>query len=171
MLVNQRHRIAWWTRSFTDEGHIANTCRVQPSTSSRHTSKSIVTNANPAPQHVLSATAQQPSSAIAQAPSNWHEPLSTILWQGSESDARKRLPQGMSPPWKVMLLSDGSVTRHLQLLTDLPVQVKTCMGAQALKASVPLRIAWRCATWGLLQKACHQGWRQSLDPERSARCC
>ncbi|DBA78396.1 TPA: hypothetical protein ACH3X2_007900 [Trebouxia sp. C0005] len=123
MLVNQRHRIAWWTRSFTDEGHIANTCRVQPSTSSRHTSKSIVTNANPAPQHVLSATAQQPSSAIAQAPSNWHEPLSTILWQGSESDARKRLPQGMSPPWKVMLLSDGSVTRHLQLLTDLPVQV------------------------------------------------
>lgn len=122
---------------------------------------------------------------------------------------------------QVMLLSDGSVTRHLQLLTDLPVQVvslcsmshksnawpwcasaillsailphvctvaiifasihsscdqhlgllaqKTCMGAQALKASVPLRIAWRCATWGLLQKACHQGWRQSLDPERSAR--
>lgn len=101
--------------------------------------------------------------------------------QGSESEARKRLPQGMSPPWKVtlpllieaylvscvhkgnalpnidlsgkslqvptcqttvpfwcilhaavpelhdllqvMLLSDGSVTRHLQLLTDLPVQV------------------------------------------------
>ena len=23
--------------------------------------------------------------------------------QGSESDARKRLPQGMSPPWKVTL--------------------------------------------------------------------
>lgn len=26
---------------------------------------------------------------------------------------------------QVMLLSDGSVTRHLQLLTDLPVQVVT----------------------------------------------
>ncbi|KAL0046866.1 hypothetical protein WJX82_000245 [Trebouxia sp. C0006] len=96
---------------------------MHPSTSSRHTGQSIATHAIPGPQHVLSATAQQPSPATAQTPSNWHEPLSTILWQGSESEARKRLPQGMSPPWKVMLLSDGSVTRHLQLLTDLPVQV------------------------------------------------
>lgn len=29
----------------------------------------------------MSATAQQPSPATAQTPSNWHEPLSTILWQ------------------------------------------------------------------------------------------
>lgn len=123
MLVNQQHTTAWWTRSFADKTHIAKAHYIQPFISSRHTSQSIATNANPAPQHVLSATAQQPSPAPAQTPSNWHEPLSTILWQGSESEARKRLPQGMSPPWKVMLLSDGSVTRHLQLLTDLPVQV------------------------------------------------
>ena len=30
---------------------------------------------------------------------------------------------------QVMLLSDGSVTRHLQLLTDLPVQVVSSAGA------------------------------------------
>ena len=84
--------------------------------------------------------------------------------QGSESEAKRRLPADMSPPWKVgheylgwgyafwqssislmstvahtwckclvalqvMLLSDGSVTRHLQLLTDLPVQVVSSAGA------------------------------------------
>ena len=33
------------------------------------------------------------------------------------------LPQQLSPTWKVMLLSDGSVTRHLQLLTGQSIAV------------------------------------------------
>ena len=45
--------------------------------------------------------------------------------QGTEGDALRQgaPPQRLKPPWKVMLLSDGSVTRHLQLLTGLKVQV------------------------------------------------
>eukprot|EP00873_Tetraselmis_striata_P040725 jgi/Tetstr1/460989/TSEL_006140.t1 len=56
-------------------------------------------------------------------------PLSNLLWEGNEAHAMVRgtgsHPSWMavSPPWKVMLLSDGSVTRHLQLLTDLDVSV------------------------------------------------
>ena len=87
--------------------------------------------------------------------------------QGNETQARKRLPADMAPPWKVghcassmanahltwlsivallpnmnhhvvaallqvMLLSDGSVTRHLQLLTDLPVQVVSSLTRSAV---------------------------------------
>mmetsp|Transcript_20487 Transcript_20487/g.65062 ORF Transcript_20487/g.65062 Transcript_20487/m.65062 type:complete len:322 (+) Transcript_20487:202-1167(+) len=44
------------------------------------------------------------------------------LWEAAVSVAMQKgtMPALISPPWKVMLLSDGSVTRHLQLLTDLP---------------------------------------------------
>lgn len=37
---------------------------------------------------------------------------------------RQATPYPLSPTWKVMLLSDGSVTRHLQLLTNQRVQVE-----------------------------------------------
>ena len=42
------------------------------------------------------------------------------LWEFNESTAMARGAMGplVAPPWRVMLLSDGSVTRHLQLLTD-----------------------------------------------------
>ena len=45
--------------------------------------------------------------------------------QGSEEDALQAgaPPGGLAPSWRVMLLSDGSVTRHLQLLTGLRVEV------------------------------------------------
>jgi chorismate lyase len=33
------------------------------------------------------------------------------------------LPDQMSPNWRMMLLSDGSVTRHLQLLTGQRIEV------------------------------------------------
>lgn len=36
------------------------------------------------------------------------------------------LPEQMSPTWKMMLLSDGSVTRHLQLLTGQHIEVVSC---------------------------------------------
>ena len=45
--------------------------------------------------------------------------------QGSESDALGgQCPVSqLSAPWRLLLLSDGSVTRHLQLLTGVSVQV------------------------------------------------
>jgi len=42
----------------------------------------------------------------------------------------------VTPPWRVMLLSDGSVTRHLQLLTDSTVQVDVLRQELVLPSSV-----------------------------------
>ncbi|KAK9830507.1 hypothetical protein WJX72_012138 [[Myrmecia] bisecta] len=55
----------------------------------------------------------------------WHPLEQPLIWQGSEDEAvfQGMLPVQLSPPWKVILLSDGSVTRHLQLMTDLKVHV------------------------------------------------
>lgn len=48
-----------------------------------------------------------------------------VIWQGSESEAvQNQKDFGSLPPaWKVMLLSDGSVTRHLELMLDMKVDV------------------------------------------------
>ncbi|WP_411870072.1 chorismate lyase [Vulcanococcus limneticus] len=45
----------------------------------------------------------------------WQAPLAEVL----EAQAG----QGLSGAWKLLLLGDGSPTRHLQLLTGLPVEV------------------------------------------------
>ena len=44
-----------------------------------------------------------------------------------EEDAmfRMQLPEQLAPTWKMLLLSDGSVTRHLQLLTGQHIEVVT----------------------------------------------
>ena len=49
--------------------------------------------------------------------------LHETLWEFNESTAMARGALGslIAPAWRVMLLSDGSVTRHLQLLTDAKV--------------------------------------------------
>lgn len=39
------------------------------------------------------------------------------------------LPAQLAPTWKLMLLSDGSVTRHLQLLTGKRVAVVRLMSS------------------------------------------
>lgn len=46
--------------------------------------------------------------------------LPETFWEINESTAMARgaMAPLVAPPWRVMLLSDGSVTRHLQLLTD-----------------------------------------------------
>lgn len=46
--------------------------------------------------------------------------LPETSWEFNESTAMARgaMAPLVAPPWRVMLLSDGSVTRHLQLLTD-----------------------------------------------------
>ncbi|KAL4419142.1 hypothetical protein ABPG77_002655 [Micractinium sp. CCAP 211/92] len=46
--------------------------------------------------------------------------------RGTEEQAvfRQATPYPLSPTWKVILLSDGSVTRHLQLMTNQRVEVE-----------------------------------------------
>ena len=36
---------------------------------------------------------------------------------------KMQLPEQLTPTWKMLLLSDGSVTRHLQLLTGQHIEV------------------------------------------------
>ena len=48
--------------------------------------------------------------------------LDKLIWSGSEEEALTRGSpvEQLKPPWKVMLLSEGSVTRHLELLFGKP---------------------------------------------------
>ncbi|MEM1367230.1 MAG: chorismate lyase [Cyanobacteria bacterium P01_H01_bin.15] len=46
------------------------------------------------------------------------------LWTGDETMVKTGLPHAqLSPTWQVLLLGDGSPTRHLQLLTGEPTEV------------------------------------------------
>jgi chorismate--pyruvate lyase len=52
----------------------------------------------------------------------WHS-LSP-LWQGGEEVVQRGLPhRQLAPPWQILLLGDGSPTRHLQLLTREKTEV------------------------------------------------
>lgn len=52
----------------------------------------------------------------------WHS-LNSI-WQGGEETFQHGLPHTqLSPTWQLLLLGDGSPTRHLQLLTSEPTEV------------------------------------------------
>ncbi|WPT11551.1 Putative protein ycf21 [Picochlorum sp. SENEW3] len=57
--------------------------------------------------------------------------LDNLIWRGSEAEALQpgSLPEQLTPPWKITLLSDGSVTRHLQLMTGQTVTVE-CLEMQ-----------------------------------------
>ncbi|WP_071191727.1 chorismate lyase [Trichormus sp. NMC-1] len=55
-------------------------------------------------------------------PTAWHR-LNPI-WQGKEEDIQKGLSHTqLAPAWQLLLLGDGSPTRHLQLLTCEPIEV------------------------------------------------
>lgn len=46
------------------------------------------------------------------------------LWQGGEAIVQQGLPHHqLAPAWQMLLLGDGSPTRHLQLLTGEPTEV------------------------------------------------
>jgi chorismate lyase len=46
------------------------------------------------------------------------------LWQGGEEVVKTGLPHEQLPPaWQILLLGDGSPTRHLRLLTREPIEV------------------------------------------------
>ena len=48
----------------------------------------------------------------------------TPLWQGGAEVVKTGLPhQQLAPAWQMLLLGDGSPTRHLQLLTGEPTEV------------------------------------------------
>ncbi|MDJ0659640.1 MAG: chorismate lyase [Crocosphaera sp.] len=52
----------------------------------------------------------------------WH--ALNIIWEGDENVVRRGLPHDMlSPAWQILLLGDGSPTRHLQLLTTEKTEV------------------------------------------------
>ena len=53
---------------------------------------------------------------------NWH--CLKPLWQGGEDIVKQGLPhQKLAPTWQILLLGDGSPTRHLRLLTGEPTEV------------------------------------------------
>jgi chorismate lyase len=55
-------------------------------------------------------------------PTSWHS-LKPI-WQGGEAEVTKGLPHSqLAPAWQILLLGDGSPTRHLQLVTGEPTEV------------------------------------------------
>jgi chorismate lyase len=62
------------------------------------------------------------SSDCVTLPTTWH-PLSP-LWQGDEKVVQQGLPHSkLAPTWQMLMLGDGSPTRHLQLLTGEPTEV------------------------------------------------
>ncbi|WP_448598277.1 chorismate lyase [Thermoleptolyngbya sp.] len=55
-------------------------------------------------------------------PAAWH--ALNPLWQGGEDVVQRGLPHHqLAPAWQMLLLGDGSPTRHLQLLTGEPTEV------------------------------------------------
>lgn len=55
-------------------------------------------------------------------PTKWYS-LDTI-WEGGEETIKQGLPHSLlAPAWQILLLGDGSPTRHLRLLTGEPTEV------------------------------------------------
>jgi len=55
-------------------------------------------------------------------PTKWHS--LDLIWEGGEAIVRQGLPHSqLAPPWQILLLGDGSPTRHLRLLTTEPTEV------------------------------------------------
>jgi chorismate lyase len=63
----------------------------------------------------------KPTQRLAE-PTSWY--VLDPIWQAGEDTVQRGLPhQQLSPTWQVLLLGDGSPTRHLQLLTGEPTEV------------------------------------------------
>lgn len=69
-------------------------------------------------------------------PLSWHTVDAPLLWRGSaETVLEPGSPAALlAPTWRVMLLSDGSVTRHLELLTGRETTVE-CLQMRELDPS------------------------------------
>ncbi|MEO1395644.1 MAG: chorismate lyase [Cyanobacteria bacterium J06634_5] len=63
------------------------------------------------------------STAVSLSKSSLWHPLKP-LWQGDKAVVTQGLPHDqLSPAWQILMLGDGSPTRHLQLLTREPTEV------------------------------------------------
>ncbi|HLO50998.1 MAG TPA: chorismate lyase [Kamptonema sp.] len=63
----------------------------------------------------------QPTNSLT-IPASWYALNSS--WQGGEDIVQKGLPHTqLAPAWQILLLGDGSPTRHLQLMTGEPTEV------------------------------------------------
>ena len=68
----------------------------------------------------MTAVFQSPGSSLTL--TTWHR--LEALWQGDEQVVQQGLPHHqLSPAWQILLLGDGSPTRHLQLLTGESTEV------------------------------------------------
>ena len=64
------------------------------------------------------AKPQQPTTW----PKQWH--ALDLIWQGGEEVIPIGLPHSqLAPPWQILILGDGSPTKHLRLLTGEPTEV------------------------------------------------
>ncbi|MGF1478224.1 MAG: chorismate lyase [Cyanophyceae cyanobacterium] len=55
-------------------------------------------------------------------PTKWHS--LALEWEGGEKTVQQGLPHSqLAPTWQILLLGDGSPTRHLRLLTGEPTEV------------------------------------------------
>jgi len=67
------------------------------------------------------------------------------LWQGNEAAVQQGLPHHiLAPAWQILLLGDGSPTRHLQLLTQETTEVDvvdmSLIGMDGDHAPTPLQV-------------------------------
>ena len=68
----------------------------------------------------MTATFKPTDGAIL--PTSWNS-LDPV-WQGNDRDVQQGLPHSqLAPTWQLLLLGDGSPTRHLHLLTGEPTEV------------------------------------------------
>lgn len=68
----------------------------------------------------MTATFKPTDGAILPTSWNFLDPV----WQGNDRDVQQGLPHSqLAPTWQMLLLGDGSPTRHLQLLTGEPTEV------------------------------------------------
>ncbi len=68
----------------------------------------------------LTATFNRPENLSRK--TTWHR--LTPIWEGDAKTIQPGLPHSqLAPAWQILLLGDGSPTRHLQLLTGEPTEV------------------------------------------------
>ena len=90
-----------------------------PPSGSPHTGSQPSRSQQPVSQQPASQQGRLSPEGSALLPSPWP------LWQAPFAEVQNATAgQQLSGPWKLLLLGDGSPTRHLQLLTGLPLEVE-----------------------------------------------
>lgn len=130
--------------SSSTEGKPSGRYKALSSRQHRPASVVLATQASPLPAGQPLRQEQASRSAHVHSDAAWRS-LSDIVWEGSEADALlESSPLAREHPlWRLLLLSDGSVTRHLQLLTGSSVTVD-CLSMEPVPSDdsqLPLAVA------------------------------